>query len=224
MGHIYVKDGKEYPSVTTILKIIGNDSITKWANYLGFKHIDYEKELERTANYGTELHKRLQYHVDPENAFNIAEFKNPVLERDYVIAVSKFKDMISNYNYSTIFTEKEFVSDKLGYGGTLDWFCKMNDKNILVDFKTSKKVRFKHLLQLGGYYNLLIENGYEVDGGAIIIANSNVSTMYTITKEDLENLSKGFTCIYNTYLYLNEFEDKIPHSKDLNSLLKVTKE
>ena len=51
--HIYEKDGKEYPSVTTIIQSLGSEEIVKWANHLGFKHLDYTKELEKTAVNGT---------------------------------------------------------------------------------------------------------------------------------------------------------------------------
>ena len=44
---------------------------------------------------------------------------------------------------------------------------------MLNDFKTSKAVRFSHLLQLGGYHNLLKENGIHIDGASIILCNKN---------------------------------------------------
>lgn len=48
--------GEFYPSVTTVIHILGSKKISRWANYLGFKHIDFDKELLRTANFGTAAH------------------------------------------------------------------------------------------------------------------------------------------------------------------------
>ena len=55
--HVYTtEDGQVLPSVTTILQILGDKAIINWANHLGFKHISYEKELDRLAEAGTKMH------------------------------------------------------------------------------------------------------------------------------------------------------------------------
>ena len=51
--HIYEKNGHKYPSVTTVLHIIGDEGICNWANSLGYRHISYNKELARLADFGT---------------------------------------------------------------------------------------------------------------------------------------------------------------------------
>ena len=51
--HIYEKDGKKLPSVTTIIHSLGNEEIIKWANSLGFRHIKYEQELDKYAQNGS---------------------------------------------------------------------------------------------------------------------------------------------------------------------------
>ena len=57
--HIYEKDGKKLPSVTTIIHSLGNEEIIKWANSLGFRHIKYEQELDKYAQNGTLIHELL---------------------------------------------------------------------------------------------------------------------------------------------------------------------
>ena len=48
------------PRVTEILsKTIHEDYIVKWANYLGFKHLNYQDELDKYANIGTITHERI---------------------------------------------------------------------------------------------------------------------------------------------------------------------
>ena len=69
--HIYEKDGKEYPSVTTIIQSLGSEEIVKWANHLGFKHLDYTKELEKTAINGTKVHD-LFYSLQKSDLFRLS--------------------------------------------------------------------------------------------------------------------------------------------------------
>ena len=219
--HIYEKDGKEYPSVTTILHSLGNDEIIKWANHLGFKHLDYEKELEKTSIIGTKVHDLLRGEIDPSYKPEIT-YKDE-LERITLLGyVTRFRNFIQDYTYETIFTEKTFISESLGYAGTLDWFAKINQKYIMLnDFKTSKAVRLKHLFQLGGYYNLLHENGYEPDGASIILVNKKLCSMFPISKSELLYFAEAFNILAKFYLMTYQKELNV----DINLLnsLKSTK-
>lgn len=206
--HIYEKDGKEYPSVTTIIQSLGNEEIIKWANYLGFKHIDYTKELEKTAINGTKVHELLRGEVDPTYTPQVT-YKDEI-ERIIILGyLTRFRNFIQDYTYETIFTEKTFISEKLGYAGTLDWVAIFNNKFLMLnDFKTSKAVRFKHLLQLGGYYNLLIENNYDPDGASIILVNKKICSMYPINKIDLLYFADAFNILAKFYLMTYKKEPK----------------
>lgn len=198
--HIYEKDGKEYPSVTTIIHSLGNDEITKWANRLGFRHIDYEKELEKSSINGTKVHDLLRGEVDSSYTPKV-EYKDD-LERITLLGyLTRFRNFIQDYTYETIFTEKTFISEKLGYAGTLDWLATFNDKYLVLnDFKTSRAVRFGFLLQLGGYYNLLHENGYDPDCASIILVNKKLCSMYPINKSDLLYFANTFNILAQFYL------------------------
>lgn len=201
--HIYTcQDGIEVPSVTTILQCLGSKSLLKWANYLGFKHIDYEEELERSASNGTKIHECLQHAVDPKLFEDKIVFANSIEADYYTRITNRFLKVMSKYKYKTIYTETTFTSSKLGYGGTLDWLCEINDKKILGDFKSSKKVHMKHILQLGGYKNLLAENGIEIDGAMIIIVNDAMCFPYFVGKNKLDELGEVFNMIAKIYKYL----------------------
>ena len=217
--HIYeCPDGKSVPSVTTILQILGSKEINQWANRLGFRHIDYDKELDRLAENGTKMHSVVQHIVDPSLAETPIQFKDKFEEDYYLKLGEKFSLMIKDYSYTTIFTEKTFVSSHLGYGGTVDWVANMSGFMMINDFKSSKRVNMKHLLQLGGYYNLMSENGYNLDGGSIILVNDRVCTLYPINRESLIMLGDIFNNIY--YVYFNIFDKMIPHDDKLLKLIK----
>ena len=216
--HIYeCPDGKIVPSVTTILQVIGNKDIIYWANRLGFRHIDYETELGRLADEGTLMHSVIQHIVDPSLANEPIIFKNKLEEEKYLKLGERFSNMIKNYSYNTIFTEKSFTSSKLGYGGTIDWFAEMSGFSMINDFKSSKKVYMKHLLQLGGYYNLMVENGYSINGGSIILVNDKVSSLYPINEASLQRLGTIFNYIY--LIHQNIVDKMIPYDNEL--LIKI---
>lgn len=216
--HIYeCPDGKRVPSVTTILQILGNKEIIYWANRLGFRHIDYETELNRLADDGTLMHSVMQHIVDPSLANEPIHFRDKLEEEKYLKLAEKFSNMIKDYSYETIFTEKSFTSSKLGYGGTIDWFANMSGFNMINDFKSSKRVYMKHLLQLGGYYNLMTENGYSINGGSIILVNNKISSLYPINEDALKKLGEIFNCIY--FIHQNVIDTVIPYDNDL--LMKI---
>lgn len=221
--HIYeCENGMKVPSVTTVLKVLGNESIIKWANYLGFKHIDYVRELDRYATRGTSLHTCLQHIVD-ESLWGDDHpiiYANPDDQLFCERSVAKFKKEMSKYEYRTVFTERTFTSSKLGYGGTLDWYAEMSGLHLINDFKSSKQVRMKHLIQIGGYGNLLREAGLPVDGGAIIICNPNTCKFYGIDKESIEELGELFNKIKVVYDVLEG--PMTPYSEDL--MKKIEKE
>lgn len=198
--HIYEQDGVLYPSVTTILTCLGNDAIIKWANHLGFMHKDYQTTLDESADFGTKVHDTLRSVIDPDYHSTI-EFKNEMEMLDVMKIEQRFRKFISNYTYETIFTEKTIISPTLGYAGTLDWLAKMNGKFLMLnDFKTSKAVRFKMMLQLGGYGNLLrTELGIDVDGASIILANRKLCTMYPISKAEVIWYGQAFDQLAKYY-------------------------
>ncbi len=198
-------NGIEVPSVTTILNCVSVDGIAKWANYLGFKHLSYEAELQLRANRGTNIHSLLQEIVDPGNC------KDPFSPDPYDVpfyddVINNFKAMIYKYDYETMFTEKTLISEKLGYGGTFDWLAKLNGFTILFDFKSSSKVNAKHIMQLAAYKKLLEDQtDYRIDGAGVIIANEKTSSMYIVNNEKLDYLGLAFECLVNyTTLYGGE--------------------
>lgn len=199
--HIYEKDGKKYPSVTTIIHILGNDEIIRWANSLGFRHKKYDEELDKYAVRGTKVHDYLHSIVDPN--YTLVETPKDIFEQKEIEAIcSRFKLFLMKYDWKTVFTEKTIISENLGYAGTLDWLAVINNFLLVNDFKTSKTVRFSMLLQLGGYNNLLKEIGYNADGGSIILANNKLCSMYPINKTELEYYSEAFNKLAEYYHFI----------------------
>lgn len=196
----YEKDGNKYPSVTTVLKLIsGNDDLMKWANYLGFKRKDLTKTLEESARFGTLVHSHLESIVDNSSESKLKP-KDNLDEYSLSKAINNFNRIFDGVDYTTIFSEKTIIGSTLGYGGTLDWMAKIGDYSILMDFKTSKKPRPGMFLQLGGYYNLLKSEGYDIDFGCIILVNEKECSIHPINGDTLKVYGNLFNLLYKFYI------------------------
>ena len=197
--HIYTcENGDKVPSVTSILQILGSHEIIKWANYLGFKHIDYEKELAKTSEFGTIIHNCIENIVNPSSA-KILKFKDAFEKGRCEKIMKKFNNHISGLSYKTINTEASYASSILGYGGTIDWYLTLDDKYTLIDFKTSKKIYLKHLFQLGGYYNLLKEYNIPLEQAGIFIINDKSCFEFILPIEKIVKYGEAFNHLYEIY-------------------------
>jgi hypothetical protein len=194
----YTKNGKVYPSVTTILSILGSEDLMHWANVMGFKHRYIDDITDAAKNYGTLAHSYVRKIVDP-NAPTPIEITDSITKLKIDKLITQFNKLISSREFSTIATEKEMVSEKLGYGGTSDWIVKIDGVLTLVDFKTSSRVKPTMLFQLGGYSNLLAENDIYIEQAAIMLISEDRCELYFKTKDIIEKHAKAFNTLAEFY-------------------------
>lgn len=193
-------DGKIVPSVTTIISILGSESLVSWANHMGFKHKDIKKILEESSTYGTLAHIAVRKIIDP-SAPNPPDILNSITGYRINRMLENFKSLLSQHQYETICTEKEMVSLRHNYGGTSDWLCMLDSKKTIVDFKTSKKMHETMKLQLGGYYNLYTEFG-ETDieeGRILLISDTGCRLCPAMSRDELIYYGKLFNLLADFY-------------------------
>lgn len=185
---IYInRKGIPVPRVTDILsKTISEEYLLRWANSLGFKHISYIKTLNEAAVYGTQTHSLI------ENFY-----KGNVLNNTN-ISFEAFKywwdDINKNNKVKILSTEESLVCDY--FGGTYDTLLQIGDKKILVDYKTSKNITYKYVLQLAAYrYMLYNIKNINIDG-AIILQLGKESATYNEVYIDMSD--------NNHYLYMEQ--------------------
>lgn len=212
--HVYELDGNLYPSVTTILDLFSyNQNLMRWANSLGYQHRNYLKELDKSAELGTYVHQRNQKIVDPDNAPEPENIKDPMVDYRVRKRVNNFKMKIAMYQYKTIATEKTLVSKNLGFAGTLDWLTDFVEILTLFDFKTSKEIRSKMIAQLGGY-SLLLKDllNLTVDRAGIILCGEDKCTINYIKREELDIGEQAFLSYFESYKKHEELENIIKTS------------
>lgn len=179
----YNDNNEEVPSATTVLKILNKPSLVSWANFLGFKRIKTEDVLKDTSAIGTVVHEAIRAIIRKSEYVYIKMDDIPPLS--YI--AGHLRAFLRWYNSNTIeaiFLEKPFHTDT--FGGTVDFYGKVNGKLSIIDFKTSKKIRLSMFLQLALYTIMLEKNGYEVEQVGIVLCNPDHHNVKYVSREDLE--------------------------------------
>jgi hypothetical protein len=168
------------PSATTVLGILNKPALVKWANNLGLQGIDSSKYVDKMAGIGTLAHSLIECHLmgsKPE----MAEY-SPDDVAKAKIAFAKYLEWEKEQEIEPLLIEKQLVSEKLGFGGQIDYFARLNGKNTLIDFKTCKAIYPEMMCQLATYKNLLDENGYEVEDAMILRVGRDENEGFEIKK------------------------------------------
>lgn len=135
-SHTYRVNGKQYPSVTQILKSVGLSA-------------DYSQVPPETLEYkrilGQELHKVIELDLQDD-----LENYDPILE-PYVMAWRRFRD---DFKIVPIQTELPVFSAQHGYCGKSDSLAQSNKAEAFFDWKSCLSVDVKYVgPQLKAYEN-----------------------------------------------------------------------
>lgn len=162
-----LKCGTLVPGVTTVLNILGKDALIAWAYNCGVKGIDYRKARDTAGDIGTLTHYLILCDLKNETP-DLSEYS----PADYEIAkrcLKNYYEWKKNNNVKPIMVETPLISEKYGYGGTLDLYAELNSQKTLIDFKTGKGIYDSFLYQTAAYGQLILENtGTPPDNTTII--------------------------------------------------------
>lgn len=210
------KDGIEVASATSILKILNKPSLSKWANYLGFKRQNVDDVLRESSEKGTLVHEVLNCYIFEKMFIYIP--KNEYEKQMVKIILDNFITWYKTADFKPIFGEKHMVCDK--FGGTVDMYCELDGKKTILDFKTSKSFYSSMFLQLAGYTYMMEENGYEVDQVCIMLINENCCKTKIISREMLDEYINIFLLLvelfYKIYDINLEWKDLLDLGKGAN--------
>ena len=153
-------NGDRVPRVSAILGVLDKPALVRWAWRLGTQGVDIEDVRRETASAGTLAHEAIA-----------AELGGPSVDADYYTAteqdgaraaIIQWRAWRAEHEVQPVLIEQPLVSEQLGYGGTPDVCAYVDGRLEVIDFKTSRRVYDNHVVQLAAYWNLLRENGYEV--------------------------------------------------------------
>jgi hypothetical protein len=149
------KDGDNVPSVTTVLKALGEGSegLIWWAWNLGMQGKDYRAERQAAADIGTLGHLGVEADIsgeefDPDALDLSGEDKEMVRG-----CLQAWEDWKEQSHLSFIASELSLVSEDHQYGGTLD-VATVYKRTGILDLKTGNGVYPSMLCQIAAYGNL----------------------------------------------------------------------
>lgn len=141
------------PSVTEAISVADRRPFDHWRKKVGAREAD--RVVMEAKILGTKVHALAQTLANDRTAPVEPEM------RPYADAIKEFHALQVR---RVLGTEMSFTSRALGFGGTLDLYCELNDgTRAVVDYKTSSGLTREHGLQLAGYALLLKERGYVVN-------------------------------------------------------------
>jgi hypothetical protein len=159
-------DGQRVPSVTTALGILAKNALIDWAWKCGVDGLDYKVVRDSAADVGTLAHYMILCHLRNEKP-DTSEYSAKDIDLAENCLLSYF-EWQKHHTMESIFVETPLVSETLRYGGTIDWYGKLDGEPTLIDHKTGKAIYGEFFYQLAAYKHLLQENGYPCNSVRIL--------------------------------------------------------
>ena len=154
-----LQSGEIVPSVTTIIRLLNKPQLIEWAWKQGINGYDIHKIKDKTADAGSLAHQMILDFLKLQRT-DTKEYSQDIID----LAENSFLSFLEWQKHKTIepiLIETSLVSEKYRYGGTLDFYGKIDGILTLADWKTGSGIYDSYVYQLSAYRNLLVENGYE---------------------------------------------------------------
>ena len=204
----YDINGKNYPSITTVLGIRKSEALKGWREKIGESVANWE--MGRAARRGKSFHTLVEQYLKGETP-SIRD----VLPLGLFKLLKPYIDQIDNIHL----LEAIMYSKKLTVAGHVDCVAEYNGKLSVIDFKTANKERQEdwidnYFLQTTAYAHMYEETfGTPIEQIVILIASEDGTTQAFIkNKADYEKeLGKAIQGFYKYYEDQNK--DKIAQSK-----------
>lgn len=131
-GRLYeTPNGVKYPSITTVLSILSEDSIRKWRERVGEEEAD--KISTRASLRGTAVHEIIEKYLD-----NQEDFRNGYTP-DIINSFISVRGILDRKIGRIFGQECPLYSHHLGVAGRVDCVAEFEGKRSIIDFKTSRK-------------------------------------------------------------------------------------
>ena len=179
----YKKDGKEYVRVTRVLDIIAKPEFYRWYAKYGWDYCIGVRD-DRAA-FGTRVHKEIQNWLEDKNIW--------VDNKDMGETMDLFKEWVGIHDVVPEKLEFRLFNDDMGVAGTCDFFGKFDGKDMIIDWKTSKKVYDNYSLQVSAYL-YMFEHQYKkrLDGAGIVCFRDGKIVEKYFSRDECNELVKVF--------------------------------
>lgn len=192
----YTSDGIHVPGATTITGLLNKPQLVIWANRLGLEGIDSTKYRDKAANIGTCAHLMVQNYLSGVKETDYSLFSQDDIDQAENALISYF-EWEKSHQIKPVLLEKGFASNEYKFGGTVDCVAELNGKLWLVDFKTGKAIYDEMGIQLAAYRQLLVEQGYEIEGCRILRIGRDETEGFEDRVFDNKTLDKQWQIFYH---------------------------
>jgi len=159
----YFVDDKEVPGVTTVCGVLAKPALVPWAWGLGKQGIDYRKYTDDKADIGTLAHAMIMAEISGkklDDAF-AADFTANQIDQAENSLISTL-EWLKGHKLADFRLEHQVVS-RLGFGGTPDYYGKVDGVRTILDFKTGKDLYEDMWYQVAGYAVAILEEWLPVE-------------------------------------------------------------
>jgi genome maintenance exonuclease 1 len=201
-GHrFYEIEGKNYPSVTTVLNIRKSEGLKQWRNNVGNEVANWE--MRRAANRGKATHTLVEEYLKGETPS-----ERGVLPLGLFKLLKPYVDQINNVHC----LETIMYSHKLTIAGQVDCVAEYNGELSVIDFKTANKAREEgwidnYFLQTTAYAMMFEEIFKKPIKQIVVLIAAEDGTVACFKKEKkdfIEPLAKAIEDFYKYYEELNK--------------------
>jgi len=136
-GRVYVApDGSTFPSVTTVLSILGEDSIRAWRARVGEEEAN--KISHRASSRGTAVHSIVERYLRNEDTSDDL----PHIKQ----SLTNLRPILDQSIGKIFGLETALYSRHLGMAGRCDCIAEFDGVPSIIDFKTSRRVKKKEYI------------------------------------------------------------------------------
>lgn len=178
-GRLYqTPSGRAYPSVTSVLSILGKREIMEWRKRVGEEEAN--RISGRATRRGTVVHSLCESYLLNE------EVEPGPFDLDTFRSLQPLLDRINNIHC----LETQLYSNYLQVAGTVDCIAEFDGKMSVIDFKTSTRVKSRD--DIHGYfmqtaaYAVMFEELTKIPVGRLVVlmAVDNEDSLVFIEKRD----------------------------------------
>ena len=196
----FTPEGNAYPSITTVLSIIGKDAIIAWRKRVGEEEAN--RVSQQASTRGTAVHTLAENYLNNEE-----DWKGKAMPAN-LFSFNTIKPILDKHVNNLWFQEIFLYSDRLKCAGQCDCIAEFDGVLSIIDFKTSRRVKKEeditsYFIQLCFYAAAFLERtGVAIKQGVIIMAVDG---------------SEPLVFKVNTYDYLTHFISVRKKFKEINN-------
>ena len=164
----FTPEGNAYPSITTVLGILGKEAIIAWRQRVGEEEAN--KVSRQASNRGTAVHKLAEDYVD-----NKPDWKGKHMPAN-IATFNSIKTVLDEKLDNVWMQEVFLYSDRLKCAGQVDCIGEWEGVLSIVDFKTSRRVKKKeditnYFIQMCFYAAAFLERtGIAIKQAVVVMA------------------------------------------------------